>query len=65
MNLLIDRVDISGVRVGKLMFNNGKWLETPCCLLYSRGGAIPDLCQDVWREIPALPKMVSVPLPTV
>ena len=65
MNLIINRIDPTGIRSGTLTFGKGKQLETPCCFLYTRAGVVPDLCPDVLKDIPNLPKSVTIPLPTV
>ena len=65
MNLIINRIDPSGIRSGILAFGKDKRLETPCCFLYTRAGVVPDLSPDVLQDIPNLPKGVSIPLPTV
>ena len=65
MNLIIKHIDSSGVRSGKLSFGGDKWLDTPCCLLYTRSGVVPDLSPDVLQDISCLPKAVSIPLPTM
>ena len=65
MNLIINRIDPSGIRLGTLTFGKDRRLETPCCFLYTRSGVVPDLSPDVLEDIPCLPKAVSIPLPTV
>ena len=65
MNLTINRIDPSGIRLGTLNFGEKKRLETPCCFLYTRAGVVPDLAPDMLKDIPCLPKAVSIPLPTV
>jgi len=65
MNFTIDRIDPFGVRSGKLTFGKDKWLETPCCFLYTRAGAVPHLSPDVLKDITCLPKAVTIPLSTM
>ena len=64
MQFALESVSGQGVRLGKLLFNGGV-LETPLCLLYTRGGAVPHLADDVLRDVEARPRAAVITLPTL
>lgn len=56
MQFLLDYGGGCGPRVGKLVWTTAKGtpaspLATPLCLLYSRGGAMPNLTRDLEEEV--------------
>ena len=59
MQFLLDLGGGCGPRMGRLVWQSAKKggtsapssLTTPLCLLYSRGGAVPNLTRDVEEEV--------------
>ena len=43
----------------------GNTIETPGCLLYCRGGAVPHIVQDMLADITSLPNAVQLSLPSM
>ena len=50
MEFVLESVNSVGVRCGKLILTNGLVLETPMCLTYTRGGAVPHVTQEVLHQ---------------
>lgn len=50
MEFVLESVNSVGVRCGKLMLTNGLAFETPMCLTYTRGGAVPHVTQEVLHQ---------------
>lgn len=50
MEFVLESVNSVGVRCGKLILKNGIVLDTPMCLTYTRGGAVPHVTQEVLHQ---------------
>ena len=51
MEFFLESVSTLGVRCGKLLKRNGFTIETPACLIYARGAAVPNVPQDFLQQL--------------
>ncbi len=66
MQFVLENVTSHGARLGKLLFRDGRGVvETPFCLLYTRGGAVPHLADDVLGDVSEKPPAAILSLPHV
>ncbi len=64
MQFVLENATSHGARLGKMLFREGRAaVETPLCLLYTRGGAVPHLADDLLRDVQAKPPAAMLCLP--
>ena len=69
MKFIVTQVVEGGGRLGRLshvgLHGNSVTMETPSCLLYTKGGSIPNLTAEVASNLQGLPSVTHITTPAM